>query len=253
MYFSPKKHILSDVILQVAVIRLVGACSSGVMRIIMRRGGILPDMTDAAVWKMQTIMAVVTLALSAAIFIRAILMIGHNLKIVPKEDRQELARLQEEVFGEGNSALPAETIRRLLRIWLVILFGAQLMYDFSSEVYRRFAADLAQYFIDTTGGTGPIYVSIYNLTHGFKYQGMLIALLLGSMMTGIFLDDKALKSASVLIAALFMLSMAGVEMFTLRLGGENYGIIWSSVIFHLMQTVGLIGLALYLRIRYHGV
>ena len=96
-------------------------------------------------------------------------------------------------------------------------------------------------------------MSIYNLTHGFKYQGMLIALLLGAMMTGIFLDDRALKITSIVIACLFMLSIAGPEMFTLSLMGRRYGIVWSSVIFNLMETVGLFALALYLRWRYNGV
>ena len=50
-----------------------------------------------------------------------------------------------------------------------------------------------------------------------------------------------------------MISVAGLEMFTLSLLGRNYGIVWSSVIFHLMETVGLFALARYLRIRYHGV
>ncbi|MBQ3790349.1 MAG: hypothetical protein II800_05405 [Lachnospiraceae bacterium] len=253
MYFSPKKHILSDVIMEVALVRLTGAGLYGFLRLLLRKGGILPDLTDASIWRMQLIFSAVTLLISAAIFLRALRSIAQGLKAIPREDRQEMARLQEEVFGEENAALPAETIRRLLRIWLTILVGAQSMYDFSSVIYQRFLSHLTQFFLDTTGGTGEAYVSLYNLTHGFKYQGMLIALLLGAMMTGIFLDDRSLKITSIVIALLFMISVAGLEMFTLSLLGRNYGIVWSSVIFHLMETVGLFALARYLRIRYHGV
>ena len=237
MYFSPRKHILSDVIKLVALVRLAGAGLYGAVRLLLRRGGILPDMTDASIWKMQMGFSAVTLAISAVIFLKALHSISEGLKAIPREDRQEMAKLQEEVFGERNAALPAETIRRLLRIWFTILVGAQSMYDFSSVIYQRFISRLTQFFVDTTGGTGEAYVSIYNLTHGFKYQGMLIALLLGAMMTGIFLDDRSLKIASVAIAALFMISVAGLEMFTLSLLGKSYGIVWSSVIFHLMENL----------------
>ncbi|MBR5116774.1 MAG: hypothetical protein IK096_06885 [Lachnospiraceae bacterium] len=253
MHFSPKKHILSDVIMEVALVRLAGAGLYGIVRLLLRKGGVLPDMTDASIWKMQMAFSAITLLLSAVIFLRALYIISQGIKAIPREDRQEMAKLQEEVFGDHIAALPAETVRRLLRIWFTILVGAQSMYDFSSVIYQRFISRLTQFFVDTTGGTGEAYVSIYNLTHGFKYQGMLIALLLGAMMTGIFLDDRGLKITSIVIAGLFMVSVAGLEMFTLSLLGRNYGIVWSSVIFHLMETVGLFALAFYLRKRYHGI
>ena len=253
MYFSPKKHILSDVIMKVALLRLFGAGVYGALRLFLRRMSAVPDMVDVMIWRAQVLTSAAVLILSALIFVQALYSIAKGLRSVPKEDRIEMARLQEEVFGENNSALPVETIRRLLRIWLTILVGAQSMYDFSAVIYRRFVANLTQFFIDSTGGTGETFVSIYNLTHGFKYQGMLIALLLGAMMTGIFLDDRALKITSVIIACLFMISIAGLEMFTLSLMGRSYGIVWSSVIFHLMETVGLFALAMYLRRRYNGV
>ncbi|MCR5676153.1 MAG: hypothetical protein K6G16_10640 [Lachnospiraceae bacterium] len=253
MYFSPKKHILSDVIMMVALVRFAGASLYGLLRLLLRQSGVVPDMTDRSLWTLQMTFSVATLLVSAVIFLCALYRISRGLRAVPVEDRQEMARLQEEVFGDNNADLPAETIRRLLRIWFTILVGAQSMYDFSSIIFRRFITRLTQFFVDTTGGTGEVYVSIYNLTHGFKYQGMLIALLLGAMMTGIFLDDRELKIAAILIAALFMLSAAGMQMFTLSLLGKSYGIVWSSVIFHLMETVGLFALAWYLRGRYRGI
>jgi hypothetical protein len=35
--------------------------------------------------------------------------------------------------------------------------------------------------------------------------------------------------------------------------GDTIGIVWSSVIFPVMDTVGLAVLAMYMRMRYHGV
>ena len=50
------------------------------------------------------------------------------------------------------------------------------------------------------------YTSLYNLSHSFKYQGMLIALLLGVIMTAIFLDDRTLKLVAILAASVYLLS-----------------------------------------------
>ncbi len=169
MYFSPKKHILSNVILYVTVIRFVGFCLSGLARVAVRSGGV------------------------------------------------------------------------------------QLMYEVFSEVYRHFVLDLYQAVVKYTGVTSDTYTSLYNLSHSFKYQGMLIALLLGVIMTAIFLDDKTLMLVTILAASIYLLSATGLEMMTLSVLGESVGIVWSSVIFHLIDTIGMIGLALYLRIKYHGV
>ena len=253
MYFSPKKHILSNMLLFVAMLRLIAAAVSLAVRLIMRRGGILPDLADETLARMQLVPAAAVLLITALIFLTALIEIGRNLRVIPKEERQELARLQEETFGERNAALPAETVRKLLLIWLAILVGAQSMYDLSAEIYRRFVTGLARAFIDATGSTGSAYASFYNLSHGFKYQGMLIALLLGAAMTGIFLADRILIAAVVLVAGLFMISAAGMEMYTLPVMGRAYGIVWSSVIFHFMETIGLIAVACYLRVKYHGV
>ena len=253
MYFSPKKHILSNVLLFVAMLRLIAAAVSLAVRLIMRRGGILPDLADETLARMQLVPAAAVLLITALIFLTALIEIGRNLRVIPKEERQELARLQEETFGERNAALPAETVRKLLLIWLAILVGAQSMYDLSAEIYRRFVTGLARAFIDATGSTGSAYASFYNLGHGFKYQGMLVALLLGIIVTAIFLDDKVLKIIAYIIAVLFLISSTSIGMASVAVMGDTIGIVWSSVIFHVMDTVGLAVLAMYMRMRYHGV
>ena len=45
--------------------------------------------------------------------------------------------------------------------------------------------------------TAEQFVAIYNNTHGFKYIGLLIALLIGVLMTGIFLNDRLLKVVKI--------------------------------------------------------
>ncbi len=97
------------------------------------------------------------------------------------------------------------------------------------------------------------YVTIYNNTHGFKYMGMLLAILIGVIMTGIFLKDKLLKGVTLACTALFLITFSLFQMQTIEFFGKSIGIAWTSVIFHFVETMGLIALALYLRYRYHGV
>ena len=192
------------------------------------------------------------LLLTVFVFLRALGRVRRSLALIPEEDREAMGRLQAEVYGKENAALTADKVLQLLQIWFVILGGAQLIYDLSSELYRKFVLGLGT-ALSGSELAGTTYVFLYNLTHGFKYQGMLIALLLGVMMTGIFLNDRLLRISALIVAALFMAAAAGMSMTTVSVIGQEIGFVWSSVIFHLLETVGLSAMALYLRQRYHGV
>lgn len=253
MYFGPKKHILSNVILSVTLIRLVSFVTSGIVRVIVRRGGMMPDMMDEFIWKIQTYIAFISIVACAMVFIYALKLVNRYISVIPREDRMEIAKLQEESFGESNSALNSETIRNLLETWFVVFVGVQLMYEFFSGIYRQFVGRLYMTLNDAQGAGGEMYNSLYNLSHSFKYQGMLIALLLGVIMTAIFLNDRILKMITVISAILYLLSAAGLEMSTISVMGKPVGIVWSSFIFHIIDTIGMVILALYLRKKYNGV
>ena len=70
-------------------------------------------------------------------------------------------------------------------------------------------------FIYALKKTGAGYAFLYNLTHGFKYQGMLIALLLGIVVTAIFLSDRSLKLIAYTI---------GLAAFAIYMRGRNKGV-----------------------------
>ncbi len=253
MYFSPKKHVLSNVILGVALRRLLGFGCSGLARILTRRGGYLPDMADSKVHGMQILISLTVILLSALLFTAALRKVNRSVKAVPESERREIAKLQEETFGEGNAALNADLVRKLLEIWFVILVGVQLLYEAFSEVYRHFTLGFLDMISRRSGIGGEDYTSLYNLTHSFKYQGILIALLLGAFVTAIFLNDRTLKLAVALAGAVFLLSSTGMEMATVSVMGHSVGIVWSSLVYHLIDTLGLAALAIYLRFTYHGV
>ena len=96
MYLSPKKHILSEAMLITAVIRLGMAAFGATVRLIVRKGGILPDMTDRMTYGLQNLFSLFTVLLSCAVFVRALVYLTRNIALVPEEERREIALLQEE-------------------------------------------------------------------------------------------------------------------------------------------------------------
>ena len=105
----------------------------------------------------------------------------------------------------------------------------------------------------SNGLTDGTFVMLYNMTHGFKYIEMLCAILLGVVMTGIFLSDPYLRIASLVILVLFMLAFGVFQMQTVSLMGRSVGIVWTSLIYHATETLGLFLLSLYLSRKYRGL
>ena len=63
---------------------------------------------------------------------------------------------------------------------------------------------------------------------------------------------QVLLSAAVISAA-FIAAFALLRMASVNILNTQIGIVWTSVIFHFVETAGLLLLALYLRERYNGV
>ena len=141
----------------------------------------------------------------------------------------------------------AAHIKPMLLIWGVILIGVRSIYEITSIIY----SDTISRIFDVTSEEQHVY--IYNSTHGFKYLGMMVALILGTIMTGIMLKTRRLILYSVLIMLYFIGAFTFLHMYTLRLDfiGKTVGIVWSAVIYHLSETVGLLLLAFYVRVRYY--
>lgn len=254
MYISSRKHILSGTILFCAGVNLAGALFMVLCRMLLTRSEfMLPDNMNEAVRHIHIALSICQLILIGAAFFLAFRRLSRYMGVISKEDRPEMGRLQEEALGEGLSSLTALEIHRLLEIWAVIFIVSRIIYDVSSLIYQKFV-EVLSYMLYLTQGLGwDSYITIYNSTHGFKYMGMLLAILIGFMMTGIFLDDRLLMGITFLFSVLFLLAFGVFQMQTVEVLGKSIGIAWTSVIFHILETVGLIALALYLRVRYKGV
>ena len=164
-----------------------------------------------------------------------------------------MGELQKEYFGDNLASLSVSSVNRLLQLWAVIFVGAELIYDFTSILYRRFIGMLMDALSLGEGMTDGTFVMLYNMTHGFKYLEILSAILLGVVMTGIFLNDRLLKLASLAILAVFLISFAVLQMQTVYLMGREVGIVWTSIIYHATETIGLFLLSLYLSKKYKGL
>lgn len=253
MYINRKAHYLSNSLFWAAGIHMIAYAVLLIVRRIARmQDSTVPDMENTVIWTSQMAVSVMMILFLAYIFITAYEKLRKAMSVVDEADQLRMAVLQQEIMGDKRPTLTADSIAKLLELWGAILVGVRMVYDICSLVYRRFIADLMDYS-SASEVTAEQFVAIYNNTHGFKYIGLLIALLIGVMMTGIFLNDRLLKVVTLILMTFFLFSFVLLGMHTLSVGGYSVGIVWTSVIFHLVETVGLFLLGLYLRRHYVGV
>ena len=254
MFVNRHTHIVSETIEKTALINLAAAGLCGAARMIINRhGSASPDMLNQLTWNIQTAASLLQVILTGMVFFRAYRTLARCRKLIPREDYYEMAKLQEEVLPDRISALSSYSMLQLLEIWAGILLGVKIVYDIFTGVYREFVADLSSVFDLTDASAMEAFRTLYNNTHAFKYIGMLIAIALGVFITGIFLNDRKLKLTAAMLAVIYILSATGMQMGTCTVWNRDVAIVWSSVVFQLLQTVGLLDFSLYLKKRYRGV
>ncbi|MBO6259673.1 MAG: hypothetical protein J6N47_02485 [Lachnospiraceae bacterium] len=253
MYISSKKHILSNAIMSTAVVKILATLLEGGLRLLFKSNpSISPDMLDGMLWYSQLAVSFLQIVMIALIFFLTYKRLLYYVNLIDKEDRTELGDLQREFLGENLASLSVSSISRLLQLWAVIFVGAELIYTFTSIMYRRFIEILLGSMNLDSLNNGS-FVMMYNMTHGFKYLEILSAILLGVVMTGIFLNDRLLKISSIGILSIFLACFAVLQMQTVFFMGREVGIVWTSIIFHATETIGLLVLALYLSKKYKGM
>ena len=253
MFLGAKKRILSDALLYSSIISFVAGVLSALVRIVLGRvPSLASDMLNDVVWNVQSGISFVQIVLTFLVFVFFWRLLRHYIETVPAEERRQMGLLQEEFLGKDIPSLSAEDVNKLLEIWGVILVGSEIVYQVTSSLYREFIRQISVFSLSGPEGFG-IYLNIYTKTHGFKYLGMMVAIVLGITITGIFLNDRYLKGCGVVLSTLFLLLFAVINRFTFTIFGRNVGIVWTSVLFHAVDMAGLILLAVYLRRRYRGV
>lgn len=254
MYISMKKHILSNAIMMVAIIRILAAAAEGALRFFIRKNvSLSPDMMGTCIWNAQMVISALQILITVTVFFVTWKKLNHYMTLIPENEQKEMGDLQKEFLGKNIASLSVSSISRLLQLWAVIFVGAELIYDFNSLMYRRFIVILMDALSSGTGLADGTFVLLYNMTHGFKYLEILSAILLGVVMTGIFLNDRFLKLFCLVILLLFLLSFGVFRMQTVYLLGREIGIVWTSIIYHATETLGLIVFSYYLATRYKGL
>ena len=246
MYVNRKQHYLSNSLFWAAGIHISANLVMLVIRKIIQNENVTePAMINTHLLIAQIAVSTIQVILMALVFIGAFDKLKSALSVVDESDRLKMAVLQQEAMGNKIPALTGDSIGKLLELWGAILIAIRMVYDICSMVYRRFITDLID--LSNAAASGEDFVAIYNNTHGFKYIGLLIAMLLGSLMTGIFLNDKLIKVITMILMTFFILSFVLIGMQTLTFAGYSIGVVWTSVIFHLVETQGLFILGLYIR------
>lgn len=254
MYLNKNKHILSNAILLVAFLNIISECSGFITRIIVgRTPSQTPAMLNALVDNVQTVVSVAAIIFTSIIFFLAWKKLNSYRKLISPDDEDAMAMLQKEMIPDSISVLSLNNIELLTKIWAAILIGVQIIYELTSNAYQK----IIEHLIITMDMNNPdifnAYVSFYNSSHGFKYIGMLIAIAIGIFTTGVFLKDHFFTIASASLMAAFLICFLVFNASTITLGSNAYGIVWTSVIFHILQTFGLLAVSIYLRLKYRGI
>ena len=254
MYLNKKIHILTPAIMLTAIFNLCVEFANTVTRSLLSSIPTLtPSMLDNKIWTYQTIFSSIQLVLTIIVFLFSAKKLRRLMKIIPKEDWDEMGRLQTEVIKDNVATLSITAICQLVEIWAAILIGIQVVYDVTSNAYRNFMTQLVGIVDISNPETYNTFTALYNSTHGFKYIGMLIAICIGILTTGVFLRDKWLVAAATILTLLFLFAFVFIQSNTVVLASRMVGVVWTSVIFHILQTLGLITLSIYLFKRYRGL
>lgn len=254
MSSSKHSNLLTKAIFVGALSNMAQTVLSALLRMILGRDtSLTPDMLDFRLWAGELILAIFQISVTALAFYIA--WRNHiEYKNNTRPDKyNEIAKLKEELSDETITTLSTYSIGQLIQVWTAVLVGAGIFYNATSIMYRNFIQSVIELINMSSYSTVIDFVNLYNSSHGFKYMGMLIALLIGIYITGVFLQDKLLKNIAISVTIIFLLSFLLLEMNTITIFSRSIGIVWTSVIFHLIQTVGLLALAGYLAWRYKGL
>lgn len=140
-------------------------------------------------------------------------------------------------------------VMKLLYIWGIILIPIQIMYDISAIMYNRMLGIVWLILNENYSiNNDTFYAMFYDSSHGFKYLGMFIAVIIGIIATGIILERRGLITVSMVLMALFVVSFFAINMkqVDISLFAISVGINMTALIFHLLMTVGLSALGIFI-------
>ncbi len=253
MYLNTTKHYLSKAICLSALIRMLAQVLNVVSRILFSSNLSEPDMLNSTIFYFNMTVDIIVIFVIAGIFTKNLKEMKNIMSIVMDDDIEKMGLLQKQYIPNGISSLKAEAIFQLLEIWASIMLFIQVMSIVSGYQYKRFIAILYEIIPMDSYNQAVLFSGIYNSTHGFKYIGMFAAFIIGIFTTAVFLKDRFLKVVTVGITAAFLLAFTIFQMITVATEIKIISIVWTSVIYHGLETIGLLLFSLYLAKHYKGL
>lgn len=252
MYLNKNKHIISYFLIIAAAIKIAAMMGNALARQLLTRG-------DSDIAALNTNIAQAGLFISFLQFVFLVIAYIYFYKkirkyknIFPVEEQIEIAKLQAENLKDGVSVLNINQTEHMLKLWGFILIMMQLISDVSTKMYENLIMYILS-LITLSDFDASIFVAIYNSSHGFKYICMMTALIIGTYISSLFLDDRVLKIAAFVSLVLFMVTFRYTDSTALSMLGREMIIVWTSVLFHISETIGLLFIAIYIRIKYKGM
>ena len=253
MYLNTRRHYLSKSICLSSVIGLLAQCLNALSRILFSSNLSEPDMLNSAIYAFNVSVQIIVILLIIIVFGRNLREMRHIMSIVLDDDVEKMGLLQKQYIPEGISTLKASAIYQLLEIWASILLFIQVMSMVSNYQYKRFVSELYRIIPMDSYEQAVEFSGIYNSTHGFKYIGMFSALIIGIFVSAVFLNDRFLKVLSVIATLVFLMAFTIFQMITFDTEIKIISIVWTSVIYHGLETIGLIVFSVYLAKHYKGL
>lgn len=147
-------------------------------------------------------------------------------------------------YAAARKKTPGKAVT-LLNIWGIVFVGVQIYYYLEMVFYDRILENYFELVSDSEA-----YTAFYAGTHGFKYAPMFVGLMFGIAMTGITLKDKLIKIITLVLSVLYLFFFGFQDMAFLSFRNTTVGIVLCSALFHTVQTVGVLLLGMYLKLKY---
>ncbi len=245
MFVSRENHILSNALIGTAMINICIAVLGVIVRLGLGRSFTnLPDLIGEYREIIHNVIVIIRLFLVAFLFWQARKSLRLYRDRSSREEYIEAAKLLERQDSQKTTALSLYSVGQLLQMWRFILVDISLLQEVSGAMYQIWIHKLSD---DVLNRNSEVFVNIYNATHGFKYIGMITALIIAIYVTGLFLRDNKLKNVAMLLMGSFVIAFVFLQMRSIRFVGRSIGVVWTSVLFHGTETFGLLALGVYLR------
>lgn len=253
MYLNSQRHYLSKAICISSLLSLFTQLLNALARILFKSKQSEPDMLNTQVFSINIVIQIILIGFIVLIFLHYIKKMRHLIQIINEDDSDEMAALQKKYIPDSISTLRGESIYQLLEIWAVIMIFVQIISLVSNYKYKSFVSGLYEVLPMDTYENAVTFSDIYNSTHGFKYIGMFSAIVIGIFVTAVFLKDRFLKILATGVTIFFVLAFTIFQMVTFYTEVKIISIVWTSVIYHGLETIGLISFSIYLSKHYKGL